>query len=34
MRKMLDALGRDLSKLIDEDLREIDEEGLRWATAT
>ena len=28
LRKMLDGLGRDLSKLIDEDLREIDEEGL------
>lgn len=28
LRKMLDSLGRDLSKLIDEDLREIDEEGL------
>lgn len=28
MRRTLDALGRDLSKLIDEDLREIDEEGL------
>ena len=28
MRRTLDALGRDLSRLIDEDLREIDEEGL------
>jgi hypothetical protein len=28
MRRMLDALGRDLSRLIDEDLKEIDEEGL------
>jgi hypothetical protein len=28
LRKMLDGLGRDLSKLIDEDLRAIDEEGL------
>jgi len=28
LRKMLDGLGRDLSKLIDEDLREIDEDGL------
>ena len=31
LRKMLDGLGRDLSKLIDEDLREIDEEGLLGA---
>jgi hypothetical protein len=28
MRRSLDVLGRDLAKLIDEDLREIDEEGL------
>jgi len=28
LRRMLNSLGRDLSKLIDEDLREIDEEGL------
>ena len=28
LRKTLDGLSRDLSKLIDEDLREIDEEGL------
>ena len=28
LRKMLDGLSRDLSKLIDEDLRVIDEEGL------
>ena len=28
MRRTLDALGRDLSRLIDEDLREIDDEGL------
>lgn len=28
LRKMLDGLSRDLAKLIDEDLREIDEEGL------
>jgi hypothetical protein len=28
LRKLLDGLGRDLSKLVDEDLREIDEEGL------
>jgi hypothetical protein len=31
LRKMLDGLGRELSKLIDEDLREIDEEGLLGA---
>lgn len=31
LRKTLDGLGRDLSKLIDEDLREIDEEGLLGA---
>jgi hypothetical protein len=31
LRRMLDGLGRDLSKLIDEDLREIDEEGLLGA---
>lgn len=28
LQKLLDGLGRDLSKLIDEDLREIDEEGI------
>jgi hypothetical protein len=28
MRRTLDALGRDLSRLIDEDLREIDDDGL------
>lgn len=28
LRKALDVLGRDLSKLVDEDLREVDEEGL------
>ena len=28
IRKMLDGLGKDLSKLMDEDLRELDEEGL------
>lgn len=27
-RRLLDALGRDLARLIDEDLREIDDEGL------
>jgi len=32
LRSMLNSLGRDLSKLVDEDLREIDEEGLAEST--
>lgn len=31
LRRSLDALGRELARLIDEDLRELDEEGLRGA---
>jgi hypothetical protein len=30
MRRTLDALGHDLTRLIDEDLRELEEEGSRW----
>jgi len=32
LRRMLDNLARDLSKLVDEDMREIDEEGLGGST--